>query len=213
MARDRKAQIIKEATRLFARNGFDSVTVKQLAAACGITEPALYRHFSSKEGIYDAVLDALKSQLSCDIFFSNLEHEESIEIILREMAAHILGYFNRNREVYRLLLYSALRHHSKARQVFRSIRGPFVTFLNEQLDRLYAAGQIRRKNNQITARCFVGMVFDCALGATLWKGFQGKQYTQDEVIANNIPIFAAGLLIDPAAVVTGVSTGDEEHEG
>jgi AcrR family transcriptional regulator len=200
MAHDRKKQIIKEATRLFARSGYDSVTVKQLASACDITEPALYRHFASKEAIYDAVLDALKSQLSCDQLFAHLEEEDSIEIILREMAAHILGFFDRNREVYRLLLYSALRHHAKAREVFRSIRGPFVTFLNERLDRLYDAGRIREKNNQITARCFVGMVFDCALGATLWKGFQGKQYTPNEIIANNVPIFASGLMPESASV-------------
>jgi hypothetical protein len=92
-----------------------------------------------------------------------------------------------------LLLYSALHGHAKTRMVHETIRGRYVHFLVEQLDRLYAAGKIIEKNNEITARCFVGMVFDCALGRTLWKGMQGRVYRPDDVIANNVPIYARGL--------------------
>jgi hypothetical protein len=70
-----------------------------------------------------------------------------------------------------------------------------VQFLTAQLDRLYAAGRIKQRNNEITARCFVGMVFDCALSATMWRGFLGKTYKPEEVMANNVPIFADGLLV------------------
>jgi hypothetical protein len=61
------------------------------------------------------------------------------------------------------------------------------------LDRFAAAGKILPKNNEITGRCFVGMVFECALSGTLWKGFLGKRYRPEEVVNNNIPIFARGL--------------------
>ncbi len=193
MAGERKAQIIKEAMRLFGRHGYDSVTIKQLAEACEITEPALYRHFPSKQEIYNAVLDSLKSILNYSDLFERLENESEADIILTEMAAHILDFFDRHRETYRLLLYSTLREHAKGRKIFREIRGPYVIFLTEQLDRLFSIGKIIEKNNQITARCFVGMVFDCALGATLWKGFLGKSYRPAEIIANNVPIFVRGL--------------------
>jgi len=190
---NRKEQIISEAKRLFGRNGYDSVTIKQLAEACDITEPALYRHFASKEEIYGAVLDSLKSMLNYQGLFDRLARESDPRVILSDMAAHILDFFNRHQETYRLLLYSTLREHSKARKIFREIRGPYVEFLTAQLDRLYSEGKIKQKNNEITARCFVGMVFDCALGATLWKGFMGKSYRPEEIIANNVPIFVDGL--------------------
>lgn len=192
--KDRKSQIINEAKRLFGRHGYDGVTIKQLAEACGITEPALYRHFPSKEEIYNAVLDSLKMLLDYQQLFDRLEDENDLQIVMSQLAAHILDFFNRHREMYRLLLYSTLREHSKARKVFREIRGPYAKFLAGRLDRLYAEGVIKKKNNEITARCFVGMVFDCALGSTLWKGFQGKNYLPEEIIANNVPIFVGGLL-------------------
>lgn len=193
MAGERKEQIIREAMRLFGHYGYDSVTIKQLAEACGITEPALYRHFPSKEEIYGAVLDSLKSILNYNELFERLDNETEPGVILTEMASHILDFFNLHRETYRLLLYSTLREHAKGRKLFREIRGPYVKFLTTRLDRLYSEGKIVKKNNEITARCFVGMVFDCALGATLWKGFQGKTYQPADIIANNVPIFVRGL--------------------
>ena len=190
---DRKNQIISEAMRLFGRYGYDSVTIKQLADACGITEPALYRHFPSKEEIYSAVLDSLRALMNYEGLFEQLGKSDDPGDILSGLAAHILDFFNQNRETYRLLLYSTLREHNKARKIFREIRGPYVKFLAGQLDRLYSEGKIRKKNNEITARCFIGMVFDCALSSTLWKGFQGKNYGPEEIIANNVPIFIGGL--------------------
>lgn len=193
MAGERKAQILREALRLFSMQGYDSVTIKQLAGACGVTEPALYRHYPSKEAIYNAVLDSMESALEYQELFARLEKENRLEVILFELAEHILSFFRVHRELYRLVLYSALREHEKARQVFRSVRGPYVQFLHEKLDRLSLSGAIKRKNNEISARCFVGMVFDCTLSSTLWRGYLGRTFTPEEIIANNVPIFIDGL--------------------
>ena len=193
---DRKAQILSEATRLFSDAGYDKVTIKQLADACGITEPALYRHFSSKETIYDAVLDAIEKRLGTENIFPNLEKEDDLETMLKSFALHIINFFTKNEDIYRLLLFSALRGHGKAKRVFQIIRGTYVKFLIQMLDRYYEEGKIIKKHNESTARCFTGMVFDCALGTTLWKGFQGKTYKPEEVVANNVPIYARGLLVD-----------------
>ena len=60
---DRKLQILQFATEAFSRDGYDKVTVKQLADRCGITEPAIYRHFASKDAIYIGVLESLRDRL------------------------------------------------------------------------------------------------------------------------------------------------------
>lgn len=193
MVADRKGQILREATRLFAESGFDKVTIKDLAEACRITEPALYRHYSSKDAIYDAVLDAIEQRLCSQAVFRTLENELDLEKLLRTMAHHILSFFTENRDIYRLLLYSALREHAKAKRVYQMIRGTYVSFLESQLNRLYEHNLMIRKNSLITARCFVGMVFDCALGTTLWKNYQGKTYKPRQVIDNNVPIYVRGL--------------------
>jgi TetR/AcrR family transcriptional regulator, cholesterol catabolism regulator len=189
----RKQQIIEEATRLFSNRGYDKVTTKDLAASCGVSEPALYRYFPSKEAIYDVVLNSLESRLQVKELFDRLENERDVEKLLYDLANHIFEFFRTNQDVYRLMLYSTLGGHAKAKRIYRAVRGTYVDFLIRQLDRFAAAGLILPRNNEITGRCFVGMVFECALSGTLWRGFLGKRYRLDDVVSNNIPIFARGL--------------------
>jgi len=54
---DVRNKILEQAVRLFARNGYGSTSVRELAEAAGITKPTLYYHFGSKEGLYEAVVD------------------------------------------------------------------------------------------------------------------------------------------------------------
>lgn len=43
------------AEQLFAKQGYEAVSTKQLASEAGVTIGALYHHFASKQAIYDAV--------------------------------------------------------------------------------------------------------------------------------------------------------------
>ncbi len=52
----RQKEIIEAAIYLIARNGIEGLTTKALSAAVGISEPALYRHFSNKAEIVRALI-------------------------------------------------------------------------------------------------------------------------------------------------------------
>jgi AcrR family transcriptional regulator len=54
-AEQRKEAIVQAALPLFARKGYAETTTKELARAAGVSEPLLYRHFPSKEALYDAI--------------------------------------------------------------------------------------------------------------------------------------------------------------
>ena len=56
-AADRKVQILDVATALFAQQGFQGTTTKQIAANSGVTEALIFRHFPSKEELYWAVIE------------------------------------------------------------------------------------------------------------------------------------------------------------
>jgi AcrR family transcriptional regulator len=189
----RTEQIVRKATELFSHDGYRKVTVKQLAAACDVTEAALYRYFGSKEDIYSAVLDNVEERLTDNNFFEEYAEEMDIEKLLFALANHVLACYRDNSDICRLLLFSALEGHKKAGHVFDIVRGKYLKFLIRRLDRMHAEGRVVAKNNDITARCFVGMVFDCALGFSLWKGMQGRTHDPEKVIANNVPIYVSGL--------------------
>lgn len=52
-----RERILWEALGLFARKGFEAVSVRELAGAVGIRESSLYNHFKSKQDIFDCLVD------------------------------------------------------------------------------------------------------------------------------------------------------------
>jgi AcrR family transcriptional regulator len=59
----RREQILDTAAELFAARGFHGVSVADLGAACGISGPALYKHFVSKEALLAEMLVSISEQL------------------------------------------------------------------------------------------------------------------------------------------------------
>ena len=59
----RRKELISVATDLFASRGYYAVTVGDIGDAVGLTGPALYRHFSSKQALLVAVFDQAIDQL------------------------------------------------------------------------------------------------------------------------------------------------------
>lgn len=59
----RREQILATAASLFAQRGFHGVSVVELGAACGISGPALYKHFESKDAMLAEMLVAISEEL------------------------------------------------------------------------------------------------------------------------------------------------------
>jgi len=51
--------IARAAARLFAEQGYDATSVREIVEAAGVTKPTLYYHFGSKQGLGEAPLRAL----------------------------------------------------------------------------------------------------------------------------------------------------------
>jgi AcrR family transcriptional regulator len=60
---NRREQILDAAAELFAAKGFHGVSVGELGKACGITGPALYKHFPSKDAVLAEMLVSISERL------------------------------------------------------------------------------------------------------------------------------------------------------
>ena len=58
--RNRKEEILNVALHLFARDGYEAVSVSQIAGALGMTKGALYRHYKSKKDIFDSIVKRME---------------------------------------------------------------------------------------------------------------------------------------------------------
>jgi AcrR family transcriptional regulator len=59
----RRQQILDTAASLFAERGFHGVSVHDIGGACGISGPALYKHFAGKDDILAQSLTAISERL------------------------------------------------------------------------------------------------------------------------------------------------------
>src|SRR5262245_54597880 len=58
---ERKRQLLAHAKQLFVTLGYHATTTEKIAAAAGVTEPVLYRHFDSKKALFLEVLEEVRA--------------------------------------------------------------------------------------------------------------------------------------------------------
>ena len=59
----RRDQLLAEAARLFAARGFHGTTIEDIGAAAGISGPAVYKHFPSKDAVLASMLVGISERL------------------------------------------------------------------------------------------------------------------------------------------------------
>jgi AcrR family transcriptional regulator len=89
---DRRRQLLRVAIDSFARNGFSGTKTKDIAAAAGVSEAILFRHFVSKEDLYHAILDEKEATLGGERWFVEL-NELAERRDDRELFRHVARQF------------------------------------------------------------------------------------------------------------------------
>ena len=98
-----KQKILNAAMTLFAEKGYSDVYVGEIAEAVGIKAPSLYKHFKSKQDIFNAILDEMRSNYNkqaaaLNINGSNAEGDALVfatvsEDVLMQMGIGLFRFF------------------------------------------------------------------------------------------------------------------------
>ncbi len=59
MAKDTKERILAAALEMFSQRGYEGTNIRELSASLGLVKSGIYKHFESKEAIWNALLDAM----------------------------------------------------------------------------------------------------------------------------------------------------------
>lgn len=76
-----KEIILEKSLKLFAVHGYEAVSIRQIADEVGIGNSALYRHYESKQAIFDALVNELKQRYlkQCSSVNSNIRGVEAVK--------------------------------------------------------------------------------------------------------------------------------------
>ena len=59
MANDTKEKILAAALEMFSKNGYTGTNIRELSASLGLVKSGVYKHYESKEAIWNALLDEM----------------------------------------------------------------------------------------------------------------------------------------------------------
>jgi len=204
-ASDRRQQILDAASGLFARKGYQGATTREIAEEAGINEALLFRHFPSKENLYWTLIEELcaargRPQKIRRILDKGGSDSEVFEAIAREF----LDRSARDRELTRLLWFTALENHELSARFFNTFIAEIYEELAVHIRRRIRQGTFRKCEPLLAARGFLGMLVYHFLVQELFGGEQYQNFNPRQAAETLANIWLAGMQ-NPA------STPDGEH--
>ena len=189
----RRAQILREAARLFGSHGFDGTTTRDVAARVGLTEAALYRYFPSKEAMYAAILDERIAAPDLVAPLEPVARRGDDRAVFRGLALALLESVEADPTFLRLVLYSALEGHELARpfQEKRILR--LREFLSRYIERRTREGAFRGIDPALAARTFIGMVVNHLIGRHIFGQREQHAHPPAEIADAFVSIFLDGV--------------------
>jgi len=158
---DRKHQLLETALDVFSRQGYEGATTKEIAAAAGVAEAVIFRHFPSKQALYTEVLDYKLQSGALNPWLADMQalmdHDDDVGLF-RTIITHMLESFRRDTRFERMILFAALEGHELALAHFREHVQPFFEPLHSYVRRRHAAGGLRARKPEHILMALFGMV-------------------------------------------------------
>jgi AcrR family transcriptional regulator len=110
--------ILKAATKVFAKYGYDGGSVEKISKAAKSYDRMIYYYFGSKEGLFIAVLEGIYKRMDDAEAAIALDASRPVEA-LTEVIRFVLGYYRKNPEFVTLLNTENLH---KGRHISKSLR-------------------------------------------------------------------------------------------
>jgi AcrR family transcriptional regulator len=186
-----RQHIIDVAAEAFAANGYARTTTRSLAAAAGVSEVTIFRHFGNKENLFMAIMECyggpaiaaeLEAQLTGDYRFDlHTIGKHAMEIILE-------------RSKFMRLMFCEAEHFPELAKALAVNPRQFRQMLSRYLGQQEALGRLRPLNTDAAAQAFWGMIFAYGLILeTLQEEIPGD-LPPEKAVAHFVDIFIEGTI-------------------
>jgi TetR/AcrR family transcriptional regulator len=164
-----RGRILREATRLFAAQGYAGTAIQEVAAAAGVSKPTLVYHFVSKEGLREAVLQGVMDHWRAELprlLAAAARGGPRLDALLDALFA----FFLEDPALARLVLREMLDRPDDMGARLRAELQPWTALLSDAV-RLGQGGGVLRADADPEA--FVVLVISAAVGVVAIGGHAG----------------------------------------
>ena len=195
-AEDRKRQILRSAIESFAQKGFSGTKTRDIAAAAGVSEAILFRHFGTKEDLYHAILDIKETREGMSQRIQDLEAlaaRRDDAALLGQLTAQTLRSFREDPAFHRLLLYAGLEGHLLASLFHERFGLPTGDFLRKYIALRQEEGAFCKCDPDTAVMFFFGSVVQYAMSRYLFDA-QDESPGDEAVAAQLVELVLRGLV-------------------
>lgn len=183
--RQTRQAILDAALDLFADRGYFGTSLRDIAAAVGVRESALYNYFPGKEALFEALIVAdheHKAELLATVLD---EPVGDARLLLERLALKVLDTFcaPRQEKLFRMLMSDGLRLAKDGRINLLERLTTSRTRMQALMRRLMREGWLRQADPEVLATAFVGPLF-------LWRQMHAIAPTSP--VITNRKAFVAG---------------------
>jgi len=155
---ERRESILKAAQRLFAEKGYHGVSIDEIARAVNVSPSILYRHFKSKQMLYDAVLQDMSAQRESYVQ-TVINSGTSFEDVLTGMTQVYINSIRENPDLLRIELQSMLDRNAATSDFFKNRWKSFTDYIEFSLNERLPYDRPNREITILTAGLmFQGML-------------------------------------------------------
>jgi TetR/AcrR family transcriptional regulator len=192
---DRRKQLLRVAIESFSRNGFGGTKTKEIAAAAGVSEAILFRHFATKEDLYHAILDEKQGvdSLGDARKLEELMKRRDDAGVFQLIGTHIVRTFREDPAFQRLILYASLEGHMMA-NLFHQRLAPRGDFLKRYIVQRQKEGAFRPCDPEIALMMTVGTLVHYAMGRYVF-GVKRSTRSDEFVVGEIVSAALSGLAL------------------
>ncbi len=198
---DRRRQLLSVAIDSFARNGFSGTKTKDIAAAAGVSEAILFRHFASKEDLYHAILDEKEAALGGDRWFvemNELAERRDDRALFRHIGRQLVRSFREDAAFHRLLLYASLEGHLLADLFHERFGLPMGDFLSRYIALRQKEGAFRECEAGAAVMFVIGSMVHYAMARHV-LGAKKFPPNEDTIVDQFVELILGGMEQRPAS--------------
>ena len=150
-----RTRILKSAERLFARQGYDGTTTRDLAQTAGIAEGTLFRYFENKKAILIEVATQGWVEILTDLL-TELSEMGSYKAVAQVMRRRMLN-LHQNSDMMRVCFMEAQFHPDLRDRIQAEVVNKMMDVAEAFFQTAMDQGIYRPMNPKVVARVFLGM--------------------------------------------------------
>jgi len=186
-------RLLEATLRLISERGYLGATTREIAQEAGVTELTLFRHFGSKEKLFEEVLNRYTFLPRLRKLLPELE-ELSYGEALRLVGIRFLETLKERKPLIMIMLSEMNIYPDKIRAVYKGFVDEIIQTLASYLGSLQGKGVLRSFSCRIAARAFLGMIFSYFMAEEILKRRRISKKEREEIIEEFVSIVVNGTL-------------------